>query len=474
MCSASSEPPATPPPSDGAVVLGGELIPGFLEQLPSGLAYCRVLYTDGRATDLLYLYTNPSFRRLVPLDNVVGRRLTELIPLVNQTDPLILETCARIAAHGEPETFELRVEALDMWFAVQVFCPKPDHLIATFTDVTARRHTEQALRESESRLRIMADHAPVLIWMSGAHGEGIWFNKVWLTFTGRSVAQEVGEGWTASVHPEDLRRYRQSYAAAMRDRHDFGIEFRLRRADGEYRWLAAHGVTRRDDEGRFLGFIGSCIDITQRHMDEEQIAQLAFYDPLTRLPTRRLLQDRLEHALAHSRRTGRFGALMMLDLDHFKPLNDQHGHRTGDALLVEVGNRLRGSIRQVDTAARYGGDEFVVILGNLGLDAEESMVQAAGVAEKIRAALAAPYVLSHCDAAGAPDTVEHVCSASIGVALFSAATLCADTLFSEADAAMYLAKHSGRNAVFFHQERGAPCPVVGRPLASAAPGPGCS
>ncbi len=182
----------------------------------------------------------------------------------------------------------------------------------------------------------------------------------------------------------------------------------------------------------------------------EAVRQLAFYDPLTGLPNRRMLDDRLNQAMATSKRSGLFGALMFLDLDNFKPLNDTHGHGVGDLLLIEVAKRLTDCVREVDTVARIGGDEFVVMLSELDADKAKSTEQAAGVAEKVRLSLAAPYRLTVTQPGESDTTVEHHCTASIGVVLFINHEASQIDLMKWADAAMYQAKDAGRNVVRFY------------------------
>ena len=186
---------------------------------------------------------------------------------------------------------------------------------------------------------------------------------------------------------------------------------------------------------------------------QQQMQHMAFYDMLTLLPNRRLLHDRLGQAIASSNRSKRYAALMFLDLDNFKPLNDTHGHEVGDLLLIEAARRLKGCVREVDTVARLGGDEFVVLLAELGPRREESAVQASIIAEKIRAALSDTYRLTvaHEDHTG--ETVEHHCSASIGVTLFIDHDGRPEDILKQADAAMYRAKELGRNRIYFSDEK---------------------
>jgi diguanylate cyclase (GGDEF)-like protein len=184
---------------------------------------------------------------------------------------------------------------------------------------------------------------------------------------------------------------------------------------------------------------------------EEQVRQLAFYDALTGLPNRRLLHDRLNQTLAASRRSGCYGALMFLDLDNFKPLNDTHGHGVGDLLLKTVASRLSECVRAMDTVARLGGDEFVVMLSELDADVTLSSERARSVAEKVRSTLAEPYELRVAsDDVGA--TVKHLCSASIGVVMFEGSGADLDSILKQADAAMYQAKNAGRNTIRFFSQ----------------------
>ncbi|MCR4298944.1 MAG: sensor domain-containing diguanylate cyclase [Gallionella sp.] len=191
-------------------------------------------------------------------------------------------------------------------------------------------------------------------------------------------------------------------------------------------------------------------NITERKQMEDQVRQMAFFDELTKLPNRRLLGDRLSQAMAASKRTGSYGVMMFLDLDNFKLLNDAHGHAVGDLLLIETAHRLKSCVREMDTVARFGGDEFVVMIGDLDTDKAESRSQAEIVARKIRAALAMPYVLKIQDEGTAETTVEHQCTASIGLALFGKQETSQANILKWADTAMYRAKEAGSNLIQFY------------------------
>ncbi len=206
------------------------------------------------------------------------------------------------------------------------------------------------------------------------------------------------------------------------------------------------------EDGIQVSVVG--VDITARKRLEDQVRQLAFQDPLTKLPNRRLLTDRLGQTMAAAKRSGRYAALMFLDLDNFKPLNDAMGHDVGDLLLIEVAARLKNCVREMDTVGRLGGDEFVVLLSDLDTDKVESTLQAQAVAEKVRLALAAPYLLQVKQAGRADASVEHHCTASIGVVVFFNQEASQHDILKWADAAMYQAKEQGRNTVRFHAPDG--------------------
>lgn len=551
-------------------------------------------------------------------------------------------------------------------------------------DITESRQLAAAAQAAEQRFQLVADSAPVLIWLAGTDKCCSWFNQTWLSFTGRGLAQEMGNGWADGVHPDDLQNCLDIYNSHFDCREPFHMEYRLRRHDGEYRWIHDNGIPRFSCGGIFEGYIGSCVDITEKKLNEAQshalmqeqqamldselmgivktsnriitwtnsafakmlgfdeheliglapdilhpsreaclalhdkaypvlsagntyrtkvefkrkngqpiwldmsgvmlrpeknevmwaildiskdkqaeselqiaaiafetqegvlvtdargrilranraatritgysteellgktprmlksgrhdaafyaalwasleqrnmwqgeiwnrrksgeiypehlsitavqdsggnltnyvatltdittikaaadkIETLAFYDPLTHLPNRRLLIDRIKQAQASSTRNGRQGAVLFIDLDHFKNINDAGGHAEGDKLLKVVAERLKGCVREVDTVARLGGDEFVVLLEDLSPDGFEAAAQAEMMGNKVLAALDQSYKFL---------TYEHRSSGSIGITLFQDHLQSADELLRQADIAMYHAKKARRNALRF-------------------------
>jgi diguanylate cyclase (GGDEF)-like protein len=225
-------------------------------------------------------------------------------------------------------------------------------------------------------------------------------------------------------------------------------------ADGGICLLESRSGVIRDDKGRTIRVVVVSHDVTERRQAEEKIHHLAFHDPLTQLPNRLMLRDRLDHSMAAGKRSGCYGALMFLDLDNFKPLNDTHGHKAGDLLLIEVTARLKSCVREMDTVARFGGDEFVVLLSELHAHRDQSTSQAERIAEKIRLTLSEPYrLIIKQDGTANDTTIVHRCTVSIGVVLFIGHEESADDIVKWADAAMYQAKADGRNSIRLHDSK---------------------
>jgi diguanylate cyclase (GGDEF)-like protein/PAS domain S-box-containing protein len=213
--------------------------------------------------------------------------------------------------------------------------------------------------------------------------------------------------------------------------------------------VSFNATTFSDRSGRPMGVFSDARNITERKQAEKQILYLAFHDSLTQLPNRRLLDDRLRQAMAVSKRNGRYGALIFLDLDNFKSLNDAQGHHVGDLLLIEVAQRINDCVREVDIVTRFGGDEFVVILGNLDADKAASTAQTMIVANKIRTTLNHPYVLKVRQEGTTDKAITHHCTASIGVALFLDHEVGTEEVIKWADIAMYQAKEAGGDSIRF-------------------------
>ncbi len=312
---------------------------------------------------------------------------------------------------------------------------KPLRSVGAVQDIT-----EQHLAEEQLRVAAAAFETHEAILITDANANIIRVNQAFHDITGYSSEEVLGK------NPRILSSGRQDkafYAAMWQQLLTAGSwagEMWDRRKDGQIypKWLTITAV--KNEQGQTTEYVAIFSDITERKQAEEEIRHLAFYDALTRLPNRRLLLDRFRLALSLSARSHHYGAVLFLDMDKFKTLNDTLGHDYGDLMLIEVARRLQSCVREVDTVARLGGDEFVVLLEEVDESAEQASQKIALIAEKIRAALAAPYQIKN---------HEHHSSPSIGVCLYRGNNESVDILLKHADLAMYQAKDSGRNAVRF-------------------------
>ena len=307
----------------------------------------------------------------------------------------------------------------------------------TARDVTAEKAAAAALYENVEKLRLAVDAAELMYWE--------WERETDRLHWGRDPTKLIGveagryTRWSEYrdlVHPEDRERYRAAVTAAWEMAGAFSSEYRIIRQDGRVAWLSSHGKTLADASGRAHRMIGVSQDITERKRQEEEARFHAYHDTLTGLPNRRLLDDRLRQAVFLAQRRDARVALMVVDLDNFKQVNDALGHRAGDAVLREAAHRIAGCLRKADTLARHGGDEFVVVIPDLQLDSQCQVV-----AEKILHSLVPSFVVE-----GRNFTI----GASIGVSLFPVDAGDGEAMLRNADAAMYRAKQLGRNNFRFY------------------------
>ena len=324
--------------------------------------------------------------------------------------------------------------------------------------LVASREAHDQLQVSEERHRLLADNAADVIWMMNLDGAYTYVSPSVEKLRGYTSAevlhQTLDESFTAASLPIATKAIGEGIAAMIAGQPFAGFRAELEqpRKDGSTVWTEVTASGMRNHAGEFIGILGVSRDISERKQMEEQIRQLAFYDPLTNLPNRRLLGERLGMAMAASKRSGGYGALMFLDLDNFKSLNDSRGHEIGDLLLIETATRLKNCLRETDTVARFGGDEFVILIGSQTTDRTEFATQAGLLAEKILKSLSAPYQLSIAQDGKGERRFEHQCTASIGVAFFLSNEVSPDDLLKWADVAMYQAKRAGRNQIRFYEK----------------------
>jgi diguanylate cyclase (GGDEF)-like protein/PAS domain S-box-containing protein len=357
-------------------------------------------------------------------------------------DPGFLQTAlaARLGLHaafGFPVRFEGRVLGVVGIYSQEIRKPKED-LLNLFTAVGSqiglfmeRKRAEEELRVSEEKLSSILGSIDNIVWsLCPSTGEMFYLNAAAEDVWGRPVAEFMADKnlWLKSVHPDDRERMRRSLDELL-EQGALTTQYRILRPDGEIRWLEDRVKVVYGEDGQPLRLDGVATDITERKQYEASIEYLATHDALTRLPNRTLLADRLQQALAHAKRTGRPLALFFLDLDRFKDVNDSFGHALGDALLRAVSERLLASVREGDTVARQGGDEFLILLSDL-----ERMEDIEPVALKIQRALSQRFVI---------EGRELFIGGSIGASVYPADGEDMETLLKHADTAMYRAKEEG-------------------------------
>jgi diguanylate cyclase (GGDEF)-like protein/PAS domain S-box-containing protein len=312
---------------------------------------------------------------------------------------------------------------------------KPLRSIGTHTDISERKEAEQQLR-----VAAIAFETQEAILITDADNRILRVNRAFTEMTGYSPDDVIGQDpkmLSSGRHDADF------YAGMWNDIQRTGGwdgEIWNRRKNGDV--FPEHLIITavKNQSGTVTNYVATITDFTMSMEVADRIKNLAFYDPLTQLPNRLLLLDRLKHALASSARTGRSGALLFIDLDNFKNLNDTLGHDIGDLLLQQVAQRLTSCLREDDTVARLGGDEFVVMLENLSEQPMETVAQTEEAGKKILAALSQPYQL---------EKYAFRSTASIGVSLFNGNEQATDEMMKQADIAMYQAKKAGRNTLRF-------------------------
>jgi diguanylate cyclase (GGDEF)-like protein/PAS domain S-box-containing protein len=363
-------------------------------------------------------------------------------------------------AAGEEQEFDLiltRKDGSEIW--AHLSCLRMDGKVApgmlriALIDVTERKRMENALRKQAKFFRIIAEHSEDFIVVLDLEGRRRYYNRAYASLHGDVDAHIMGTDFFAEIHLADRDRVKAIFRDTVNSGIGHRIEFQFVQTNGQIRHIESCGGLIRNSAGKASCVVVVSHDISARKQLEDEIYHLAFYDQLTSLPNRRLLSERLCLTMAASKRSGCYGALMFLDLDNFKPLNDLHGHSMGDLLLIEVASRLRACVREVDTVSRFGGDEFVVVVNALDTDRAESITEAWNVAKKICDALSKPYLLINRVDGRADTIVEHYCTVSIGVTLFFDHEASETDILKWADTAMYQAKATGRNSIQFYDSK---------------------
>jgi len=362
-----------------------------------------------------------------------------------------------MAVHGHVSNFESQVYKKDgssIWISENARMVYDDsgkflYYEGTVQDITDLRMAQESLRQSEKiaqqsletlKHQKFALDKHAIVTVTDVQGRITYANEKYCKVTGYSLEELIGQDnaiVNSGYHPKGFFKGMYSVVASGKSWH---AEVCNRAKDGHLYWVDATIAPYMGDDGKPESYITISTNISQRKAAEEKSNHLAFYDQITHLPNRRLLLDRLNQALVASARSGRNGALLFLDLDHFKTLNDTLGHEVGDLLLQQVAERLAACVREGDTVAHIGGDEFVVLLENLSENAVEAATQTEAIGEKVFSSLNQPYQL---------DMHEYQSTSSMGAVLFKDQAYTQDDLLKHGDIAMYQAKAAGRNTLRF-------------------------
>lgn len=376
-----------------------------------------------------YGYSEEQFLRMT----IADIRPTETVP------NLMLEVAQRRNGLQEPEVWE-HCRKDGTIIDVEVVChdltfQESDAMLVAAYDVTARERAQEAARQAEEKYRAIFDNAVVGIFQQAPDGRPLHINQAFACMHGYDSPQQLLAEVTnpAAQLFVDPQRMLEVVTAAATQGIVRGAEVELYRKDRSRFWVIVNLRAVHDPAGKIVLFEGTAEDITDRKAAEAQVNFLAYHDALTGLPNRALFMDRLENALANARRRGEKLAVLFLDLDRFKNINDSLGHSFGDQLLKVVAERLKESVREQDTVARLGGDEFLILLSAADYAAEPTLA-----ARRLMSAMTRPFIVQG-----------HMLSTScsIGVCVFPDQGEDGETLIKNADAAMYCAKEDGSNRI---------------------------
>jgi diguanylate cyclase (GGDEF)-like protein/PAS domain S-box-containing protein len=413
----------------------------LFENMLEGFAYCEMLFDDrGRPIDFVYLAVNSTFEKLTGLQDVIGKKFTEVIPEGKDSQPELFERYSRVVRTGEPERFEIEIKALGMWFSISAHSAGKGCFVATFDNITERKQAEEALLFKTALLEAQAETTIDGILVVDESDHIVLANKQFgLNFGIPDELLSTRDDLIVLKHVTDQVEDPDAFVEGVKylnSRRDEKSRDELRFKNGKT--FDRYSGPLVDSTGRYRGRIWYFRDITDRKVAEERAQFLAYSDALTGLPNRRLLHDRLTQALASARRQKSRVALLFLDLDRFKNINDSLGHSVGDLLLQEVAGRLTTWGREQDTVARVGGDEFLIVLTGL-----KDITDAAVAAERLMDAMIGEYSIQ-----GHAFNV----TCSLGISIFPEHGTDTETLIKNADTAMYSAKESGRNGFRFFTE----------------------
>jgi diguanylate cyclase (GGDEF)-like protein/PAS domain S-box-containing protein len=385
-------------------------------------------------------YAARSEQLITTHESFVGKKLTDILPK-NAAAVCFsaLEEAKNNGGWSRGKQFKLDRPEGERWFELSASLKSGNLEDKPHFVVLSREITERKIAETEQRIAAIAFESQESMVITDANQIILRVNQMFTETTGYSAADAIGQKMNLLRSGNHDHAFYEAMWESINATGTWQGEIWDRRKDGSTypKWLTITAVL--NDEGKVTHYVGSHIDITERKANEEYIQRLAFYDPLTQLPNRRLLQDRLEHGIKVSQRTHRKMAILMLDLDKFKAVNDTFGHAAGDELLQQVASRIKTQLRDEDTVARLGGDEFIVLLEEIHAHDDASVV-----AMSLVKTLTEPFKLTQ------SDNVQ--IGTSIGISLFPDNGMDEKTLTEKADQALYQAKNNGRGCFIYYQD----------------------
>ena len=397
-----------------------------------------------------FVYTNSAFSAIFKQSSehpIIGKQLFDIFPDIHLESLLSLLSNGKFKTvsydldfiHKNLQTYQIRLTLYPILFD-EVFMG----YVALILNVNEHNKTHQLLENERYRLTQAQRVAKIGSWETELATMSVqWSEETHRIFeTDSNTFNPSHSAFLNLVHPDDRNNVDNAFVSSLSSISDHTLEHRLLMADGRVKFVEEHWRVYFDPDGEPLRVFGTCQDVSERKSSEKRIQYLAFYDSLTNLPNRQLLLDRLNTIHSSSANNPNYAAVLFIDLDNFKGLNDTQGHDIGDLLLIETAKRLKLCVRNSDTVGRLGGDEFIVIVQDLDVDINNAATDAEKLGNLILSAISEPYTLNDQSYYG---------TTSIGICLFSNKEISVNELLKRADTAMYQAKNAGRNTLRFYE-----------------------
>ncbi|HYD94701.1 MAG TPA: EAL domain-containing protein [Noviherbaspirillum sp.] len=394
-----------------------------------------VLSSEGNVVDVQLDEFNSRFKEVCAASKMDTNACLLSTVCAIPVEPLLAQ-CEQVFRHGDFAESEQYSPFNDQWYRVQTVRSSGRTMLILMSDITNRKHIEHDLHESRERFFKIVSQAATGVVEADASGQMTLINQKFCHMLNYTEEELLGKSVLEITAPESLQETTEAVATLMAGAQDTVIEKQYIRKDGSLMWAKSSVSALRDTDGHYQGLVAIVVDISDHKLAEARVMHAALHDPLTGLPNRAMLAEYSNHLLPHNERNGTTAAVLFLDLDRFKPINDRHGHDVGDKVLRAVARRLHAGLRADDLVIRLGGDEFVVFLQDIkdGMHASE----------------VASHIIQHINQPIDIDNITLALSTSIGISIFPSDGKDIETLLRHADMAMYQAKQSGRNRFQFY------------------------